>query len=147
MSRARLALPELSASSTVNSRPALCASAPTSAVPAPVLIIGASVATRWDRRLARTPTGRYLGAVHIQRLLREPPSMLAAGLVDSSITPLAPSADVAHVSRYFATYDLVCAPVVNDKGMLVGAVTVDDVLDHLLPDDWRHADDESGGAL
>ena len=84
-----------------------------------------------------TPTGRYLGAVHIQRLLREPPSMLAAGLVDSSITPLAPSADVAHVSRYFATYDLVCAPVVNDKGMLVGAVTVDDVLDHILPADWR----------
>ena len=59
------------------------------------------------------------------------------GLNDSSITPLAPSADVAHVSRYFATYDLVCAPVVNDKGMLVGAVTVDDVLDHILPADWR----------
>ncbi|MDO5535437.1 MAG: PRC-barrel domain-containing protein [Propionibacteriaceae bacterium] len=84
-----------------------------------------------------TPTGRYLGAVHIQRLLREPPSMLAAGLVDSSITPLAPDADVAHVSRYFATYDLVCAPVVNAKGMLLGAVTVDDVLDHILPADWR----------
>ena len=84
-----------------------------------------------------TPTGRYLGAVHIQRLLREPPSVLAAGLVDSSITPLSPSNDVAHVSRYFATYDLVCAPVVNDKGVLVGAVTVDDVLDHILPADWR----------
>lgn len=84
-----------------------------------------------------TPTGRYVGAVHIQRLLREPPSTLAATLVDASIRPLRPDHDVALVSRYFATYDLVCAPVVDAKGRLVGAVTVDDVLDHILPADWR----------
>jgi flagellar motility protein MotE (MotC chaperone)/sporulation protein YlmC with PRC-barrel domain len=84
-----------------------------------------------------TPTGRFLGAVHIQRLLREPPSSLAAGVVDASITPLRPDHDIAHVSRYFATYDLVCAPVVDDDNRLLGAVTVDDVLDHILPADWR----------
>lgn len=84
-----------------------------------------------------TPTGRYLGAVHIQRLLREPPSTLAATLVDSGISPLTPSSNVAQVSRYFATYDLVCAPVVDHQHRLLGAVTVDDVLDHILPNDWR----------
>ena len=84
-----------------------------------------------------TPTGRFLGAVHIQRLLREPPSSLAASVVDKSITPLTPSSNIAQVSRYFATYDLVCAPVVDPEGRLLGAVTVDDVLDHILPNDWR----------
>ncbi|MCA0253505.1 MAG: CBS domain-containing protein [Actinobacteria bacterium] len=84
-----------------------------------------------------TPTGRYLGAVHIQRLLREPPSILAASLIDPDITPLAPTSNVAQVSRYFATYDLVCAPVVDAERRLLGAVTVDDVLDHILPNDWR----------
>ena len=84
-----------------------------------------------------TPTGRYVGAVHFQRLLREPPSMLAAGLIDPDITPLTPQSNVAQVSRYFATYDLVCAPVVNSEQRLIGAVTVDDVLDHILPNDWR----------
>ena len=84
-----------------------------------------------------TPTGRYLGAVHIQRLLREPPSLLAAGLIDPAITPLTPSSTIAQVSRYFATYDLVCAPVVDSERRLIGAVTVDDVLDHILPSDWR----------
>ncbi len=84
-----------------------------------------------------TPTGRYLGAVHIQRLLREPPSTLVAGLMDPDITPLTPQSNIAQVSRYFATYDLVCAPVVNAERRLIGAVTVDDVLDHILPNDWR----------
>ncbi len=84
-----------------------------------------------------TPTGRYLGGVHIQRLLREPPSTLAATVMDSSIAPLTPASNIAQVSRYFATYDLVCAPVVDAGGRLVGAITVDDVLDHILPADWR----------
>jgi len=84
-----------------------------------------------------TPTGRFLGAVHIQRLLREPPSTLAASLVDNSIRPLSPSSNIALVARYFATYDLVCAPVVDADQRLLGAVTVDDVLDHILPNDWR----------
>jgi Mg/Co/Ni transporter MgtE len=84
-----------------------------------------------------TPTGRYLGCVHIQRLLREPPSELVAGAVDADLPRLAPSDSLADVTRYFAYYNLVCGPVVDDEEHLLGAVTVDDVLDHLLPDDWR----------
>ncbi|MGY1697637.1 magnesium transporter MgtE N-terminal domain-containing protein [Geodermatophilus sp. SYSU D00814] len=83
-----------------------------------------------------TPTGRYLGLAHIQRLLREPPSALVSGVLDD-LEPLQPEAPLAEVTRYFATYNLVAAPVVDDRGRLVGAVSVDDVLDHLLPENWR----------
>jgi len=83
-----------------------------------------------------TPTGRYLGLAHIQRLLREPPSYLVSGALDD-LEPLRPEAPLAEVTRYFATYNLVAAPVVDAQGRLVGAVSVDDVLDHLLPEDWR----------
>jgi CBS domain-containing protein len=83
-----------------------------------------------------TPTGRYLGLAHIQRLLREPPSNLVSGALDD-LEPLRPEAPLAEVTRYFATYNLVAAPVVDAQGRLVGAVSVDDVLDHLLPEDWR----------
>ena len=41
------------------------------------------------------------------------------------------------MTRYFAAYNLVCGPVVDDQNHLLGAVTVDDLLDHLLPHDWR----------
>lgn len=84
-----------------------------------------------------TPTGRLIGCVHTQRLLREPPSVLVSGLIDSDLEPLSDQSDLHAVSRYFATYNLVNAPVVDKAGRLIGAVTVDDVLDHVLPQDWR----------
>jgi flagellar motility protein MotE (MotC chaperone) len=84
-----------------------------------------------------TPSGRYVGAVHFQRLLREPPTTLVVNMLDDNLEPLHPQAPLAQVSRFLATYNMVVAPVVNDDGALVGAVTVDDVLDHMLPDDWR----------
>ena len=84
-----------------------------------------------------TPTGRYLGCVHLQRLLREPPAALVSGIIDSDLPSLDPETTLASVTRYFAAYNLVCGPVVDDEKHLLGAVTVDDVLDHLLPHDWR----------
>jgi Mg/Co/Ni transporter MgtE len=86
-----------------------------------------------------TPTGRYLGCVHIQRLLREPPSDLVAGVLDTDLARLSPTDPLSDVTRFFAAYNLVCAPVVDDQDHLVGAVTVDDVLDHILPEDWRES--------
>jgi len=83
------------------------------------------------------PTGKFLGAVHTQRLLREPPSAMISGMLDDDLMPLRGDTPLALVSRYFATYDMVVAPVIDDQGRLVGAVTVDDVLDHMLPEDWR----------
>ncbi len=83
-----------------------------------------------------TPTGRYLGLAHIQGLLREPPSTLVSGVLDD-LEPLRPEAPLGEVTQYFATYNLVAAPVVDAQGRLVGAVSVDDVLDHLLPENWR----------
>lgn len=89
-----------------------------------------------------TPTGHYLGCVHIQRLLREPPASLVGGLVDKDLACLGSDTPLNAVTRYFATYNLVCGPVLDEESHLLGAVTVDDVLDHLLPEDWREQDEE-----
>ncbi|WP_217553827.1 CBS domain-containing protein [Streptomyces sp. GbtcB6] len=98
-----------------------------------------------------TPTGKYLGTVHFQRLLRDPPYTLVSSLVvDDDLQPLDPDATLPVIAGFFATYDMVAAPVVDEAGSLVGAVTVDDVLDHMLPEDWRetefHLDEEEQAA-
>jgi Mg/Co/Ni transporter MgtE len=87
-----------------------------------------------------TPTGRYLGVVHFQRLLREPPSSMLGGIVDKGIDPLDPAAPLVEITKRLATYNLVAIAVVDYADRLVGAVTVDDLLDHLLPRDWRDRD-------
>jgi flagellar motility protein MotE (MotC chaperone)/sporulation protein YlmC with PRC-barrel domain len=86
---------------------------------------------------SETPTGRYLGCAHVQRLLREAPYELVAGVVDTELARLSPAATLGEIARYLAAYNLVTGPVVDDEDHLLGAVTVDDVLEHLLPGDWR----------
>jgi CBS domain-containing protein/sporulation protein YlmC with PRC-barrel domain len=94
------------------------------------------------------PTGRFLGMVHFQRMLRYPPHERLGTLLDTSLEPVKPDTSAAEVSRRLASYDLVQLPVVDEQHRLVGVVTIDDVLDYLLPDDWRSTseDPEPGSA-
>ena len=87
------------------------------------------------------PTGRFLGMVHFQRMLRYPPMERLGTLIDQKLEPVKASASAAEVARTLASYNLVSLPVVDDNNRLVGVVTIDDVLDYLLPDDWRSHDD------
>jgi Mg/Co/Ni transporter MgtE/sporulation protein YlmC with PRC-barrel domain len=92
-----------------------------------------------------TPTGRYLGTCHFQQLLREPPGTLVSAIVDVNLMPVGPETPLDVITRYFAAYNLVALPVVDANGHLLGAVTVDDVIDHMLPEDWRDNDDDLAG--
>jgi CBS domain-containing protein len=84
-----------------------------------------------------TPTGRLLGTVHFQRMLRYPPHERLGAIIDDTLDPVPATATAAEVARMLASYNLVSLPVVDKARRLVGAVSVDDVLDYLLPDDWR----------
>ncbi|MCU1425095.1 MAG: magnesium transporter [Microbacteriaceae bacterium] len=88
------------------------------------------------------PTGRFLGMVHFQRMLRYPPNEKLGTLLDQNLEPVLANTSAAEVSRILASYNLVSVPVVDENHRLVGVVTIDDVLDFLLPDDWRSTDSE-----
>jgi len=84
-----------------------------------------------------TPTGRYIGVVGVQRLLREAPSKPVGRCIDEDWDPVDAEVSDREVAGKLAAYDVVAIPVTDQAGRLVGAVTVDDVLDRILPTGWR----------
>jgi len=84
----------------------------------------------------KAPTGKLLGTAHMQRLLREQPSTELRHCVaeDPVVGPDEP--DIA-VAELLASYDMLAVAVCDPVGRLLGAVTVDDVLDRQLGVGWR----------
>lgn len=84
----------------------------------------------------KAPTGKLLGVVHMQKLLREPPNMKLGQMLADDPIVAADSSDRA-VAEMLASYDLLAIAVVDDAERLLGAVTVDDVIDRMLGVGWR----------
>lgn len=82
-----------------------------------------------DRRLS--------GSVGLASLLRSDPQASLASLLDRESPSLHASASFEDVARTMADYNLLCIPVVDDEKRLVGTITVDDVLEAMLPRGWR----------
>ncbi len=87
----------------------------------------------------QTPTGRYRGMVGVQRLLREPPSSDVGRCVEDEGPAVTPSMSEGEVAARLAAYNLLALPVCDTDGRLLGAVSIDDVLDAVLPEGWRVA--------
>lgn len=84
-----------------------------------------------------TPTGTYLGVVGFQRLLREPPGMEIGRCIDDEVGFVDAHLSEAATAERLAAYDLLAVAVCDRDRRLIGAVTVDDVLDAVLPTGWR----------
>jgi CBS domain-containing protein len=83
-----------------------------------------------------TPTGRYLGTVGFQRLLRRAPSIPVGECIEDRVY-VTPDLRERELAARLAAYNFIGVAVCDNAGRLVGAVTVDDVLDHTLPAGWR----------
>ena len=84
----------------------------------------------------KAPTGKFLGTAHMQRLLREQPSTELRHCV-STDPVVAPDTSDVDVAELLASYDMLAVAVCDKAGSLLGAVTVDDVLDRQLGVGWR----------
>jgi magnesium transporter len=84
--------------------------------------------------------GRHVlrGSIPLQTLLLKDPSLPVAGACAGDTVTFAPGDDIADAVKAFERYDLVSAPVVDDRGKLVGRLTVDSVMDFVRADaEWR----------
>jgi CBS domain-containing protein len=103
----------------------------------PSLPVALAAAVFVSRPLLETPTGRYLCYVGFQRLLREAPSKPLGRCLDEEVEPVPESLNDREVAAQLAAYDVVSLAVTDASGRLVGAITIDDVLDRVLPANWR----------
>ncbi len=95
----------------------------------------------------KPPTGRFLGVVFMQRLLREPPSMELEHCIADDVPTVGPDTSDRAVFEEFASYDMLACAVVDESGYLLGAVSVDDVVDRMLGAGWRLRHRRQDGAI
>jgi magnesium transporter len=71
------------------------------------------------------------GALPLNRLLVTDPDVEISTLYDREVTSFGPEDDSDEAAQAFDRYDLVCAPVVDAQGKVIGRITVDAVLEYV----------------
>jgi Mg/Co/Ni transporter MgtE len=75
--------------------------------------------------------------VSVIALLQANPAETVAVLMDSDPVRVTADADLTDIALLMADYNLYAVPVVDDQDRVLGVVTVDDVLEATIPEDWR----------
>jgi len=81
--------------------------------------------------------GRFRGMIRLADLIRAPDTEVLAALVATRTPALQAHADLPEIARVMTDYDLLSLPVVDAEGRMIGALTLDDIAERMLPDDWR----------
>jgi magnesium transporter len=80
---------------------------------------------------------RLEGSVPIAALVRADPDASLLELGAPASQTLRADADFEEVARLMADFNLTAAAVVDDERRMIGVITVDDVLETMLPKGWR----------
>ncbi|MHB8245737.1 MAG: magnesium transporter MgtE N-terminal domain-containing protein [Acidimicrobiales bacterium] len=80
---------------------------------------------------------RLVGTVSIIGLLQADPESRLVDVIDTDPVRVNPATDVVDVTLLMADYNLMTVPVVDAEDQLLGVITVDDILEATIPDDWR----------
>ncbi len=81
--------------------------------------------------------GRLCGVAKLVSLVQADPADRLNDVCDDDPVRVGADTDVVDVAVLMSDYDLITIPVVDDSRMMIGLITVDDVLEVTLPEDWR----------
>jgi CBS domain-containing protein len=96
--------------------------------------------------------GRLLGVARLAAVLQADPAAELISFSDTDPVRVGPNTDAVDVAVLMTDYNLMTIPVVDDRSTMLGVITVDDVLEVTLPEDWRRReaaeppDSRPGGA-
>jgi Mg/Co/Ni transporter MgtE len=81
--------------------------------------------------------GGLVGAVLASELISAPDTASVTSLIETAVPTVSPDTDVPEVARLISDYNLMAIPVIDADGKPIGIVSVDDVIELLLPEEWR----------
>jgi CBS domain-containing protein len=81
--------------------------------------------------------GHLVGGVFSSELLRADADAPLTSLIETAVPTVSPETELAEVARLMADFNLVAIPVIDGDEQPIGVVAVDDVVERLLPDEWR----------
>ena len=81
--------------------------------------------------------GKLVGTMTLAELVRADPQQQLAAVANASLPAVGTEADLPDVARVMSDYNLTGIPVVDGGGKAVGVIAVDDVLEQLIPEEWR----------
>ncbi len=81
--------------------------------------------------------GKLVGSLPIVALLRAPPEAALGDVADSDPRTVTPDVDLPELARLMSDFNLTSLPVIDGEGKPVGVITVDDVLEQVVPVGWR----------
>jgi sporulation protein YlmC with PRC-barrel domain len=81
--------------------------------------------------------GRLCGVARLVTLVQSEPEMPLREIYDDDPVRVGADTDVVDVAVLMSDYNLITIPVVDERRKMIGVITVDDVLEVTLPDDWR----------
>jgi sporulation protein YlmC with PRC-barrel domain len=92
--------------------------------------------------------GRLCGVARLVALVQADPKAEVGDVCDPDPVRVGADTDVVDVALLMSDYNLITIPVVDDRRKMIGLITVDDVLEAALPEDWRRreAADRPGAA-
>ena len=82
-------------------------------------------------------SNRLTGMALVAELLRADPASSVETVAHSVPAALTADADVHEVLRTMSDFNLAVAPVIDSEQRILGQITVDDVLELLIPEGWR----------
>jgi CBS domain-containing protein len=81
--------------------------------------------------------GGLRGVARLVTLVQSDPGASVIDVSDTDPVRVGAATDITDVAVLMTDYNLITIPVVDDERRLLGVITVDDVLEVTLPDDWR----------
>ncbi len=81
--------------------------------------------------------GRLVGGVFASELLQAGGEAAVTSLIETRVPAISPETELPEVARLMADFDLLAMPVIDADGQPIGVISFDDVLERLIPEEWR----------